>query len=670
MKKHLALAIFFLGTQLFAQGNNKYLTATIIGSGSPRFNTERSGPSVLISYKNTQILVDMGNGTQANLHKINTKIKNIDGFLFTHHHLDHNEEFAPIFIQSLLGGNKTIIAGPKQTTSIIDNILEIYEEDIEYRLSKSGRNINKITSNFNAKNLTGNTAFNVGEIKVTYTPVNHTIATLAYRFDVGNESIVISGDLTYSKSLPILAKNADYLIMDSGGAVKLGKEGNSTKSKKNNNQTKHKAHVNLAESSQMAKEANVKNLVLTHFNFTNVDEEATTIEIRENYIGTVLFAKDLMKFPLEEDVHSHDNISHSHNNEHQTEINNSSKEKLSLKNRVTITESKQNDIRIIKSNAIPNHTVGQFPTKGNPNTILEQEKVYTIDLTPELASNKTYVYDLGIDKGKPNYVFGVAINGVKFEPSANEYFRNTETNQPNYEWTLEPLSDEVNLGEDYNNAHVQPNGEYHYHGTPTGLVASLDKDKMNLIGWAADGFPIYYKMGYKNPTDPKSEVIQLKSSYVLKKGNRLGNGVTEPNGSYTGKYVRDYEFQNNYGDLDECNGRNGVTPEFPNGTYYYIVSDEFPSASRCFMGIPSNDFKIGGRKSKTNKEHNQPQHKQQKSNEKMPPNFENILEKMDSNKDDKISKSEAKGKLKENFKTRDKNNDGFITKNEMTRKKP
>ena len=45
------------------------------------------------------------------------------------------------------------------------------------------------------------------------------------------------------------------------------------------------------------------------------------------------------------------------------------------------------------------------------------------------------------------------------------------------------------------------------------------------------------------------------------------------------------------------------------------------------------------------------------------------MEKMGSNKYGKISKLEAKGKLTENFKTRHKNNDGFISKNEMTRKK-
>lgn len=314
MKKYFILSLISLGNLIFAQKNAAHLTATIIGSGSPKFSTERSGPSVLMSYQDTQILVDMGNGTQANLDKNSTKIKDIDGLLFTHHHLDHNEEFAPIFIQSLLGGTKTIIAGPPKTTAIVDNFIEIYDEDIEYRLSKSGRTLSQVKQNFKAVDLIDETPFYIGSIKVSYAKVNHTIATLAYRFDVAGESIVVSGDLTYSENLPVLAKNADYLIIDSGGAIAQGSKARKSTDKAGKNRntdnrnspkngtkksesTKEKAHVNLAESSLMAKEANVKNMVLTHFNSVLIDEEATTAEIRKNFIGTILFAQDLMVLP-------------------------------------------------------------------------------------------------------------------------------------------------------------------------------------------------------------------------------------------------------------------------------------------------------------------------------------------------------------------------------------
>jgi Ca2+-binding EF-hand superfamily protein len=47
------------------------------------------------------------------------------------------------------------------------------------------------------------------------------------------------------------------------------------------------------------------------------------------------------------------------------------------------------------------------------------------------------------------------------------------------------------------------------------------------------------------------------------------------------------------------------------------------------------------------------------------PNVETIFTEMDANKDGKISKSEAKGPLAEEFSKIDSNNDGFISKEEL-----
>ena len=51
-----------------------------------------------------------------------------------------------------------------------------------------------------------------------------------------------------------------------------------------------------------------------------------------------------------------------------------------------------------------------------------------------------------------------------------------------------------------------------------------------------------------------------------------------------GTFTSDYEYVANLGDLDECNGRTGVTPEFPAGTYHYFITDTFPYAQRCIKG--------------------------------------------------------------------------------------
>ena len=98
--------------------------------------------------------------------------------------------------------------------------------------------------------------------------------------------------------------------------------------------------------------------------------------------------------------------------------------------------------------------------------------------------------------------FGVAINGVPLDPGANEWWNRDR----NSGWQYEPMTGHLNLGVDESNAHVQPNGAYHYHGLPIGLIANVPdaKGRMLLLGWAADGFPIYAPWGYANATNAQS----------------------------------------------------------------------------------------------------------------------------------------------------------------------
>ena len=342
---------------------------------------------------------------------------------------------------------------------------------------------------------------------------------------------------------------------------------------------------------------------------------------------------------------------------------------VKYKNKVSV--KLKGDNRIITSNAIPNHKVGMFPNSGNPNTISKQNKKYTIPANPKKADKLTSVSTDGFGKGFPAYEFGVALNGVKLEPTAAEFFGGRTENM-NPEWTLEALSTNVNLGDDCNNAHVQPTGEYHYHGTPSELVKDVKGNAMQQVGWAADGFPIYYKYGYEDPLDAKSEIIELVSSYQLKKGNRSGDGKTAPDGKHDGTYVRDFEFIENLGNLDIANGRFGVTPEFPSGTYYYVITDDFPSLPRYFVGTPSKDFAVGGgilgnrgRRLAGNRFDNN--RNNQRGQRQSRPSAKQLIKMMDKNDDGKLSKSEVKGPLQRDFDRIDINDDNYLTLAELNK---
>lgn len=151
---------------------------------------------------------------------------------------------------------------------------------------------------------------------------------------------------------------------------------------------------------------------------------------------------------------------------------------------------------------------------------------------------------------------------------------------------------------DFNSAHSNPAEEFHYHGTPYDYYQNtlqIDGTAHSpLVGYAADGFPMYYKYVYSDPMDPQSSISELTSGYTLKTGMRSGDGITAPDGTYDGLYVQDYEYTNTTGPLDDCNGRFGITPEYPQGTYYYVVTDNWPYFPRCFYGtVIDNSFRIG-----------------------------------------------------------------------------
>ena len=266
-------------------------------------------------------------------------------------------------------------------------------------------------------------------------------------------------------------------------------------------------------------------------------------------------------------------------------------------NRVTIKT--QGNKRIIEANGLPDHKPGQFPNRGNPNSISEQHYRFELPVKPHPN-----------DKPRPidRYTFGVAINGVVFDPGTAEVWRPGDriVSHPGPETRCSPDDDrreiwnydamgKMELGIDENHAHVQPTGAYHYHGLPTGLITNLREEKgpagkdMLLIGYAADGFPIYAETGYSKADNASSPLKKLKPSYHLKKGNRP-TGKDGPGGRYDGTFTQDYQFTKSTGDLDECNGRTGVTPEYPDSTYYYVVTDAYPFIPRFFRGTPDSSF--------------------------------------------------------------------------------
>lgn len=224
---------------------------------------------------------------------------------------------------------------------------------------------------------------------------------------------------------------------------------------------------------------------------------------------------------------------------------------------------------ILSSNAIPNH---DFQDNGSrfASDVQAIQTSWNIPRNPVQQPEPTALV--------LNVFNGVMLNGVVLDLLAAGCFGVGDgrigcgdTSTP---YRYDPISPEAGFSTDSHNAHTQPDGRYHYHGNPAALYGDIAGGQSGVIGFAADGFPIYgpyIKDG--------AEVRVAKSGYTLKNGTRAGG----PGGTYDGTFIDDYEFTD-AGDLDECNGM------IVDGQYGYYVTDSFPWVLKCLRGTPDPSF--------------------------------------------------------------------------------
>ncbi len=228
---------------------------------------------------------------------------------------------------------------------------------------------------------------------------------------------------------------------------------------------------------------------------------------------------------------------------------------------------------IFQTNAIPNHDFNDGGT-AFPNNVSEQNDLFEITISPTIAIQSTNI-SLQVDNA-------IMLNGVKVDLLAAGCYGigngKVGCNDMSQAWRYDPMYEANGFAVDTHNAHAQPDGTYHYHGSPLALFDDNNSQNSPVIGFAADGFPIF-----GSNFDDQGVIRKAQSSYRLKSGVRP-SGVGEPGGSYDGAYRDDYEYVEGLGDLDKCNGMT------INGVYGYYITQSYPYVLACFSGTPDSSF--------------------------------------------------------------------------------
>ena len=174
----------------------------------------------------------------------------------------------------------------------------------------------------------------------------------------------------------------------------------------------------------------------------------------------------------------------------------------------------------LSSDNIPNHDFNDSSANFRTN-VAEIDRVFRVQRDPQMAPEISQINRQAWDAVMLNGVVADVKSAGCYKPSESraDADGNTEAGcGPNDNWMLIPLEYSTKFGADIHNAHVQPDGTYHYHGNPNAMFDdSPSGEGSPVIGFAADGFPIYGSYILDSLTGSYRKAL---SGYTLKEGTR------------------------------------------------------------------------------------------------------------------------------------------------------
>ena len=286
------------------QPQEKSSRLVLLGTaGGPSIKKARAQPANALIVNESVYIIDTGNAVARQLALAGISAKKLRAVFITHLHSDHVIDYGTLLQRAWLSGLKTPVEtfGPPPLKQMTQAYLEYMRWDIDLRIKDENRV--PLGDMIKAHDIAGDGVIYQDEnVKVTAFEVPHGAAKPSYgfRFDTPDRSIVFSGDTSRSENLIKAAKGADILVHE---VVSIhGVEAIVNRIDPGNEGLKRhiiEAHTPIEEVGQVASEAGVKKLVLTHFVPTGVpkfDKPELWIEgVRKHYKGEVVVGQDLME---------------------------------------------------------------------------------------------------------------------------------------------------------------------------------------------------------------------------------------------------------------------------------------------------------------------------------------------------------------------------------------
>jgi ribonuclease BN (tRNA processing enzyme) len=266
----------------------------LLGTGTPRPDPGRQGPSLAIVANGKAYIVDAGVGLVRQAAAAHARgipglqPPKLDTAFLTHLHSDHTLGLPDLIFTPWVMHRVAPLQlyGPAGTQAMVDNIEKAWAEDIEIRIH--GLEYNTVSGHKAVVHeIQPGVVYQDADVKVTAFAVLHGSwrEALGYRFDADGKSIVISGDTRSAQSVVNACKGCDILIHEVYSGTPANAEDAAYFSY---------FHTSAQQLGEIAAKARPKLLVVWHYvPLRNTNQTKMVEEIHKTFHGTIVVANDL-----------------------------------------------------------------------------------------------------------------------------------------------------------------------------------------------------------------------------------------------------------------------------------------------------------------------------------------------------------------------------------------
>ena len=290
----------------------------LLGTGSPLPSPDRCGAGQVVVSDGVPVLIDCGWGASRRLMASGGPLPGIDTVCFTHMHSDHITDLPDLIIMRWTGGatNPLHIYGPAGTRQMVEGFRAGLAPDIRYRFAHHGEKLSRegiecVVHEVPATDDVSHVV-TVGDLEVGSFEVDHWPVKPAFGFRVrrnGGSTVVFSGDTKRCDALVRAATGADVLISEVVHVEMMMARVNALKARGDERLAAMLAeacdyHTSTIDAAEMARDAGVSRLVLTHI-LPPIASEGPVVEqfvagMSDVFKGEIVVGRDMQRITIEE----------------------------------------------------------------------------------------------------------------------------------------------------------------------------------------------------------------------------------------------------------------------------------------------------------------------------------------------------------------------------------